>query len=409
MNKHLVVAALATACWSAALPALEIDPLVPPEINVGGRLIATADFAIDRITAGGDEHHRAINPADSSLLFGFSKYLFNSRDYGFALIGIKAPDADTDLRDDIYLHQLFAGVGGKRYEVKLGRTQLPNTLLTFPTQRDSDLLAYTHVGNPQLNAEAEEYTVYGGRVSGAFWFTPSFSVLAAATARAERDPADPSRVVTDRFNGSTVQLAYDVPEAIKFDRGIRYAALAVDSQTFRALLGEPDGRATAVLAGVSVNLNSNPEASLGLDLQAIASRGETPSALVEPFQQARADSNAVVAALRYRHSPALQTRWQAALTVGWKEFPDFADATSVAVAPSLLVRLGSGVDLIAQYVYERREGALATDTGVRSEQRLALGLSFSLAHTFNESVGERGDILNIEHNLLDFGPAFGGH
>ncbi len=401
---------LATALVCAAPAyALEIDPQVPPEINLGGRAIISTDFESTSLASGARDRNNSQDISDTSLLFGFSKYLFNSRDYAFATAGFKSVEADTDLRDDIYLHQLFAGIGGKRYEILLGRTQLPNTLLSFPTLRDSDLLAYTHVGNAQVNANAEEYQIYGGQVRGQYWFSSFVSARAAVTARSARDPDDPARVLSSDYNGGTFTLAYDAPEAIKFDRGVRYAGISVDRQRFDALLGEIQGQTTALLAGLSLNLNNQPEYSWNLDLQAIVNRGERVTSLAQTFQRARADSQAVVAALRYRHSPALQTRWQAALNLGWKDYPNFSDATSVVVAPTYTYRLGSGVDFTGQYLYQHHQGALATATGIDSEHRIILGLSFAFAHTFNETVGERGDILNIEHNLLDLGPAGGGH
>lgn len=400
--------ATALACVAPAY-ALEIDPLVHPEINLGGRAIVSTDFESTTLANGARDRNNRLDISDTSLLFGFSKYLFNSRDYAFATAGFKSVEADTDLRDDIYLHQLFAGIGGKRYEILLGRTQLPNTLLSFPTLRDSDLLAYTHVGNAQVNAHAEEYQIYGGQVRGQYWFSAFVSARAAVTARAASDPANPARVLSDNFNGGTVTLAYDAPEAIKFARGLRYAGISVDSQRFDPLLGEIKGKTTALLAGLSLNLNSQPEYSWNLDLQGIVNRGEAVTSLAQTFQRARADSQAMVAALRYRHSPALQTRWQAALNLGWKDYADFTDASSIVIAPSYTYRLGSGVDFTGQYLYQRNQGVLATATGIDSEHRLMLGLSFAFAHTFNETVGERGDILNIEHNMLDFGPAGGGH
>ncbi|UCH54117.1 MAG: hypothetical protein JSW09_04900, partial [Pseudomonadota bacterium] len=126
-------------------------------------------------------------------------------------------------------------------------------------------------------------------------------------------------------------------------------------------------------------------------------------------ERARSKSRAVVAALRYGERPALQTRWQAALTVGLKDYSDFDNARSWVVSPSYGYRLGSGVELLAQYAYSKNDDALAAATGVETEQRVELGLSFSFGHTFNESVGERQSILNIEHNMFDLGPMGGGH
>jgi hypothetical protein len=92
-----------------------------------------------------------------------------------------------------------------------------------------------------------------------------------------------------------------------------------------------------------------------------------------------------------------------------KDYSDVEQARSYVAAPSVGYRLGSGVELLAQYQYSKNDAALAAATGVETEQRIELGLMFSFAHTFNESVGERQSILNIEHNMFDLGPMGGGH
>jgi hypothetical protein len=400
-----------TLLLAASLPlrALEIDPLVMPEINLGGRAVATAGYRSDDALAAGPESEGSLDVADSSLLFGFSKYLFDSTRYGFGVVGFKLPEDGTDLRDDIYLHEAHAGVGGKRWEVKLGRSRLGNTLLAFPTLRDDDLLAFTHVGNGLANAEAEEYRQFGNLVEGRYWVTPVVELDAALTARTETDLAG-DKVSGEQFNGARLGIAYDVPEAIKFARGLRYAALRFDGQRVQDLgAGLPKGRMNALIAAAALNLSDNPEATWNLDLQAIANAGVDVASLASEPARARAKSNAVVAALRYGHRPALQTRWQAAVTLAWKEYGDFADARAVAVVPSYGYRLGSGVELLAQYAYTKYDGALAQAVGLDATQQLQVGLLFSFDHTFNETVGERQGILNLEHNMFDLGPMGGGH
>ena len=146
-----------------------------------------------------------------------------------------------------------------------------------------------------------------------------------------------------------------------------------------------------------------------LDAQCIANQGAAVSSLASRFERSRAKSTAVAAAVRYGHRPYLQTRWLAGVTAGWKRYDDFDDASSFAVAPNWLYRLGSGVDFIAQYVYVKNRGGLATVAGLDAEQEFLLGLSFAFDATFNETVGESRSILNLEHNMQDVGPAGGGH
>lgn len=395
--------------WAQSAAALEIDPNVVPEINLGGRLVASADYEIEDPVAGSTERDSRLSVADSSLLFGFSKYLFDDQRYGFAVLGLKLPDDDTDLKDDLYIHEAHVGVGGPRFEVKLGRSRLGNTLIRFPTLRDDDLLDYLYVLNGSSNAEAEEYQQFGSIAAGAWWLAPTLQLDAAVTGRT-RTNSTGGRVTSADFNGGYLGIAYDIPEAIKVDRGIRYAGLRIDTQDADvAGLGLTKESMTAVIAAAALNLNENPEATWNLDAQAIANDGVSVPNLASRAARARAKSRSIVAALRYGYRPALQTRWQAALNLAWKDYPDFGDASSYTIMPSYVRRLGSGVNLLAQYSYTHYDAALAAALGHDKQHEIQLGLQFAFDHTFNETVGERRSILNLEHSTLDIGPMGGGH
>ncbi|QKT04163.1 porin [Ectothiorhodospiraceae bacterium 2226] len=378
--------------------ALEIDPHVPPQVDIGGRALVTGNW-----TDNG-ARDTELDLSDSSLLFGFSKYLFDDRNYGFANFGFKVPEDEAAVRSDLYLHQMHVGVGGPRYEVLLGRTQMPNTLVRFPTLRDDDLLEFTHVGNVFNHAghAAEEYDLYGGLIQGTWFFpTQRLYASAAAVARTETDAEGDGRETSANFNSWNLELGYNVPEAIRFERGLRYLAVGWDRQEHDA------GNQDAYLLGATFNLNNNPEASWNLDLQGIHTRGvDGVATLAEEVDRAQARSNAVVASLRYGHRPWLQTRWQAALTAAWKDYTEFDDATTWAVAPSFAYLLGRGVDLVAQYRYTDRDDGL----GGGSEHRVYAGLVFSLDYTLNKHVGQRDSILMLEHDMVrDVGPRRGGH
>jgi len=410
MKKTLAIAIMTLVL--AAVPAaqaLEIDPNVMPEVNLGGRVIATVNANRAKDAAGsrdGDEH---MDFSDSSLLLGFSKYLFDSRRYGFAVIGFKIPEDGTDLKDDIYFHELHAGVGGASWEAKLGRSRLGNALISFPTLREEDLLAYTHVGNGSSNAEAEEYQLFGNVIAGNWWFTKALSVDAGITGRTVTDVAG-ARTSGDQLNGAYLGLAYDLPESIKVGRGVRYAGLRFDTQEAQeidAML--PKDRMNALIGALVVNLSGNPESTWVLDLQAIMNHGASVTDLASEAARARAKATSVATSIRYGYRPALQTHWQVALTLAWKDYPDFSDATAWAIVPSLAYRLGSGVDFLAQYRYSDYDSTLAAALDRKSEQMVWLGLQFALDATFNETVGERKSILNLEHNMLDIGPMGGGH
>jgi len=409
MKHNYLLGLIGSALLSNAAMALEVDPAVPPEINIGGRLVATADATSEKAVAGGTERDSNSSIADSSLLFGFSKYLFDDRRYGFAVLGLKIPDDDTDLKDDIYIHEAHVGIGGPDYEVKLGRSQLGNTLIAFPTIRDDDLQDYLYVANGSSNAEAEEYQQFGSVIAGSWWLARRVQLDGGITGRTRTD-AGGTRQTSADFNGGYLGVAYSVPEAIKFDRGLRYAGVRLDTQHANVPgLGLPKETLTALIGAVSLNLNDYPEATWNLDAQVILNDGATVPDLSTHASRARAKSRAVAVALRYGKRPALQTRWQAALNLAWKDYADFSSASAYTIAPTYLYRLGSGVEFVAQYLYTHNDSTLAAAVGHEREQKIQFGLSFAFDNTFNESVGERGSILNLEHDTLDIGPRGGGH
>jgi hypothetical protein len=393
---------------------LEIDPSVVPEINLGGRAVVTGNFASQDFEAGGSDERSKLDISDSSLVVGFGKYLFTDVDYGFGVIGITVPDDDSDLEDDVFLHQLQVGIGGRNTELMLGRSQLPtSTLIQFPTVRDDDLLDFTHVGNGFSNREAEEDAIFGGQIRGALYVPDAnLFALAAVTARTETDVSDltsTGKKTGSDLNGLSLALAYDVPQEIKFDRGLRYAGIGLDLQRLDELSGSGTEEMAALLAGVSYNLSDNPERAWALDLQTIYNFGVSVPSLDEIVTRARAESVAVVGALRYASRPYLQSRWQAALTVGFKDYRDFDDASAFTVTPSFTYRVGSGVDLLAQYRFLDNGGGLAAGTGLDGSHTVFLGLAFAFDATFNESVGRRGSIIDLEHDMLNPGPTVGGH
>lgn len=409
MRKLILLASL----LPTAAAALEIDPDVTPEINLGGRLLATGAFDVEDRPVAGDDENAELDISDSTIVLNLAKYLYKDRDYGFATFGLLIPEDGSDFEDDVFVNQLVIGVGGTKGEVKIGRTNLPNRLVQFPTLRDDDLLAYTHVRNAGYNAEGEEFQNYGGVIEGSYYFgRGAWSARGALTARAETDLADladPARTSTNSFNGLAGSLVYELPEAIKFDRGLRFAAFGFDAQRPDEIGGRGETDVVSLLAGFSYNLNEDPQYAWGLHGQGIYTFGDDPASLGEEVERAQAEQGSLVLALTYAHRPHLQHRWQAGLTLAAKDYADFDGARSLAVLPSFAWRLGSGIELVTQYRYERFKGDLADAIGEEASHALWFGLTFELTGTFNESVGQRGSILNIEHNMTNPGPVQRGH
>ncbi|MBT6441295.1 MAG: hypothetical protein HOK61_02615 [Alphaproteobacteria bacterium] len=392
--------------------ALEIDPNVPPEISLGGRLVGTTNLTSKDRPVGGEQTNTELDIADTSVSIGLAKYLFRTGGYAFGNFGLVLPEDDSDLEDNLFVHEVRIGVGHKDWEISLGRSRLPNTLVTFPTIRDDDLLAFTHVGNGNANVEAEEDQIYGGVVQGNLWFTPEWRVMGAATARAETDLANlgsTERTSRSDLNGLAAGVFWEMPESIRFDRGLRFAGLSLDWQQADRVGGGEEEDISAIIGGAVINLSDDPEASWSIDLQGIYNLGSSVPSLDANVSRARAEQYAVVGALRYIDRPYLQTNWQAALTVGWRDYADISSASAFAITPSVAWRIGSGINVVGQYRYLDQDIALAAAENNSASHTLLAGLTFSLDTTFNESVGERNSILTMEHDMLDVGPVNRGH
>lgn len=401
-----LVLALPVFLAGQSATALEVDPKVTPEIAIGGRIVATFDQSWQNGPGASDA--TKLNIADSSLLFGFSKYLFDSESYGFAAIGIKAPEDDTDLEDDIYLHQAYAGIGGPNYEIKLGRSRLTNGLIAFPTIRDDDLVDFVYVGNGQSNAEAEEYQIFGGLAQASWWAMPNLRLSGALLAHTETNLTAKRQSSSD-VNGSSLTLAYEVPQDAMVTRGVRFAGLSGYVQRLDPLGTAPKDESFALIGALSVNLNGDPQAEWSLDLQSIYNEGAKTTGLAEHFERRRAESIGVAASLRFLYRPHLQTRGEAAITVAWKDYQGFSKASAFSIVPTYAYRLGSGIDFFTQYQYTKNDSLLEAAIGIDKTHKFVLGFVFAFDHIFNESVGERGSILNQEHDAFNFGPIAGGH
>jgi hypothetical protein len=119
------------------------------------------------------------------------------------------------------------------------------------------------------------------------------------------------------------------------------------------------------------------------DLSSVASRAQTKS-------------TSFVTSVRYTGRPKLLTRWQGAITAAVKDFSDVDQATQWSIAPNAVYRIGQGVDVFAQLKYTDYGDGL----GGGSDTVVQLGMAFSLEAMFNDNIGERDSILNLEHGYI---------
>ena len=379
------VISLLTAAQQAA--ALEVDREVLPRTTLGGRVIATVD-AVD--LDSDPTHEDEINLEDSSVLMRFDKRMYQDGVAG-AVIGFKT------VEESLKFHQLFAFYWNQNINTEIGLTRVRNSIVEFPTIRDDDLLSYTHVGNASSNEEFDQ--LYGKHIAFDWFVDRKIQKVGIWTGtRGNEEGFD----APDGFDYYGAGYIYEQPEDFRYVKWIRHAGLVYDAQKVR--VGGTDEWMGAWVAGIEFNLNMNPVNNWSMGLQAISNEGEgsvtaadisytNPDAV---SNQARAKYNSLVASLRYTGRPMLLTRWQVALTAAYKDYSDVNDATQMSIVPNVVYRLGQGVDLLAQYKYTD----YGDGPGGGSDNTVQLGVSFSLEAMFNDNIGERDSIINLEHGYI---------
>ena len=368
-------AALLVLVTSATAQALEVDRKVQPRVTVGGRVITTLDS---------DEE---INLSDSTVALRLDKRLYEGGVAG-AVLGIKEHDSAVDFNQ---MHVFF---WNQDVGIKAGRTRLPNTMIEFPILRDDDMLSVTHVANASSN---DEYDQIYGRVASLDWYTDRKNQTATIWAGTRRNGAAFTGAV-DGIDSYGVGYRYSRPEPYQYLERIRQAGIMVDAQR-DSQGGNPWMQ--SVIVGTEFNLNLDPRKNWSMGVQGIVGNGVTGVADLNTLSnRARAKSNAVVVGLRYTRRPLLLTRWQVGLTAGFKQYPDFSNANETHVAASYVYRMGSGLDLLAQ-VRNRQIGSGIADPDFASENRVQIGLAMNLQATYNDHIGERNSILNLEHGYIE--------
>ncbi|KAF0191457.1 MAG: hypothetical protein FD165_1791 [Gammaproteobacteria bacterium] len=383
----ITLAGLLAALFFQQAQALEVDREVMPRITVAGRVISTLDNVdLDSKPARADE----IDIDDSSLLLRFDKRLYTSGVAG-AVLGFE------DNEHTVEFHRVYAFLWDEGYEISIGRMDLRNSLITFPTIRDEDLLAVTHVGNASSNAEFDQLHA---PMFTAKWF-PGGGIQSASVWAGTRGNSA-GLAAPDGFDSVGLGFVHEQAEHRRLVMRLTKAGVLLDRQKVATTAG--DEWMNALIAGVEFNLNMNPASNWSAAFQAIHNAGidgmtatDINSTVNAMANQARARSTALVASVRHTLRPNLLTRWQASMTVARKEYSDITDAAQWSIAPAVVCRIGQGTDLIAQYIHTGYDGALY---GGGEDNVIQLGIAFSLETTFNNNIGERNSILNLEHGYL---------
>ncbi len=390
-GRRMIVLAGLVFFWGA-VPALAVDvgANVAPRITLGGRLIASqeAEWSLGR--GRRDRDAFPVSVADSSILARFDRKLFD-RSVGGAVVGLEFPDPDADVGGAVFYHHVFAFLWDRNYRFELGRTKLRNFLVEFPTLRDDDLLEFTEIRNGFSGSGVEEFQQFGNHAAlDLYWPEKRLSLTAYAAQRLDGQGR------AERLNSWGLLLQRNVPEGIKFSSRLRQLGLGWDAQKVNA---GGDTWKHAFVAGGVVNLTLDPADHWEAMAQLIYDLGAGPSDLSTELGRARAEALAVVAAVNYRHATFQVLRWRAGLTAAYKDYRD-RDENEWSVVPSVRYRLGDGVELVAQYRYTARSAGLARIAGYEREHRVEAGLTFDFETAFNDYIGERDSILNLEHGYV---------
>ncbi len=390
MKRHLLslITLTVVGVMSTQSFALEVDREVLPRVTVGGRVITTLDtYNWDSNTGKDDE----INTEDSTIMMRFDKRMFEDGVAGTVV-------AFQEHEDKLLFNQLNAFYWNQDFQTRLGRTRLRNFLMEFPLIReDDDFLSYTHVGNASSNDEFDQK--YADLLSFDWFVDKKVQSLGiwGGTRRNGEGVAAPAGL--DSYG---ISYVYEQPEPYQYLKTIRHAGIALDAQ--KVTLGSGDEWMTAFIGGIEFNLNDNPLSNWSMRLQTIINEGVGTITSADiahananvTINRARAKSNSVVASIRYTKRPNLLTRWQTSLNLGYKDYSDVTDAEQWSIAPNVVYRLGQGVDLLGQAVYTDYGSGL----GGGSDTTIQLGIAFSLEATYNDNIGERDSILNLEHGYI---------
>ena len=381
----LIVAAVLSGLLTNELQALEVDREVMPRITLGGRVITTVDI-VDLDSNPNEEDH--INLSDSTLLTRFDKRLYGNGVAG-AVVGFKENESS------VAFNQLHAFYWNKNVAAQLGRTRLRNTIVEFPLLRDDDLLSYTHVLNGSSDEEFDQ--IYGDQLSVDWIFDKKIQKLGlwGGTRRNGEDVVFAN--APNGFDSYGGGYTYEQPEDLIYVKRIQHAGLWVDRQEVETVNNNTEWM-TAVIAGIEFNVNDDPTNNWSMGLQAISNNGvDNVPSLAAVAERARAKSNALVASVRYTGRPHLLTRYQCAVTFAYKDYSDFTDATQWSIAPNMVYRIGQGIDLLGQVKYTDYGNAL----GGGNDTTVQIGIAFSLEAMFNDNIGERDSILNLEHGYIN--------
>ncbi len=375
------------------------EPSTQPQIEVAGDGIGTLDLGRSRsaLPGGGRTSGSQVNFADSALLIGAAQRLYKGGIGSFALGGLALDQSNEGRGTQLFLHQAYADYQTQNMEAYVGRTDTPTAqIVTFPTLRGDDLITFTNLLDPFSSGENVEEHRYAN--VAAVTFNQNLRHFENLHVQHLIDSANTGSPGDTGLNSYGINYQYlGLPGLEAIERIVSYGG----GYEHRSVARADGGSSSALYAGGVINLKPSLVNRVDLrilDNYTLGSELQSFRGVPDTF---RADSNAVTAAVRYLHSPFGKPAYQLSLTAGYKTYTKVDNANSYSLALTGVKRLGTGFDAVAQYIYQRREGALARAYGgAREENALQLGFIFNFDATFNQNIGPRRSLLNLKHQYI---------
>ena len=374
------------------------SPGVAPQIEIDGVGVGTLDLGQRRAydVSGNRSSSSRVNLSDSALVVGASERLYKPGAIGSLVVGEEATDQTNNgsLSNGLFLHEAFLDYQDRHLESYIGRTNVPTKFIQFPTLRGDDLVTFTDLSDPFSNgANTEE---------------PRYSNVAAVTLNQnQRDFVNlhVQHLITTAgdinqdqgLNSYGIDVMHEPPPGLEAIQKLVSYQLGYEHQS----IGRAQGGASDIIyGGGTINLRPSPVNLVTLSAQDIYSNGNSLNRFRSLPDTFRAASNAVAASLTYLHSPFGIPGYQVALTAGYKSYNTVHDAGSYGLALTGIKRVGDGFDLVAQYTYQHRDAALAAQYGGGTDNSVQLGFVFNFTSIFNQSVGPRRSLLNLQHQYI---------
>ncbi len=400
-NKYLLKGirfTVATCLSIIALTATDIHGQVTPEFGMAARGVFSGNFE-DRNSGS----HSAVSDfSDSGLLLGLRQKLYSNWRSRFVM-GMQFPDADSEL-GQVFYHQVFIQVENLHNIIKFGRSRVKGSLIEFPTLRDDDALRFTEKLNPFATGKNTEDSQYGNVLEYTRIFGKRVWLTAHGEHYAESVFSMPNQVDEFGLNSAGVNLEYRVPASQRWNRGlIQYIGVAVNAFFLedRHLGPERSETLINVIAATIINIHPDPVNFWDFRVQGSFTNGLTGmKRLRNEVDLARAQSSAIYASLRYLRRTLERPSIQVTLSGGYKIYPELYNSShQVQVTGNVAVRIGDGLDLVTQALYEKRNGQVRNFLG-EDRFRFQIGFVYSLEQIFNSQFGDRGSLLNLEHDYI---------